>query len=589
MRIAVAAAFTLALFAGSAVAAPQPPFGRAGGFITDADGRVFISHGVNMVYKVAPYEPSAAGFGDDDAAFLQQEGFNSVRLGVIYKAVEPQPGIYDDAYIDKLVQTAALLEKHGIAPLVDFHQDMYNEKYQGEGWPDWAVFDDGVPNQPLVGFPNNYLVNPAVSRAFDNFWANVPGPGGVGIGDRYAQAWKHVAERFAAQDGVLGYDLINEPWPGTGWQQCINTAGCPAFDQGRFADFYRRTMTALRAGDTRHLAFYEPAVTFNFGGGTQLPKFDDSKAAMSWHDYCLSPTAGAGAPACTQAELKPFQNSQARTKSTTDPTLVTEFGATDDLSDIKRIVDYADQYMVGWQYWAYCGCSDPTTQGPGETQAIVKDPSKPPTGDNLKTVKLGVLVRPYPQLVAGAPKPWSFDEATKGSPLDYTTARAGGGSFAGRPTTEVFVPARQYPSGYAARVEGAAIASAPGAEVLELQACPGASEVKLTVTKGGQSAADCAPARGVAGAPAATSRLSLSVRPRRVVTGRRVRLRFHVSAGRVAIRGAKVRFAGHSARTNAAGRATMRVRLRRAGRRRAVASKPTFRRANAVVRIVRRR
>src|SRR5436190_8077349 len=231
MRIGVAAAIAFVLMAGTAAAAPDLPFGQGGGYITDADGRVFITHGVNMVYKVAPYEASAAGFGEDDARFLAREGFNSVRLGVIYKAVEPQPGVYDDAYIDEVAQTAALLAKHGIAPLVDFHQDMYNERYQGEGWPDWAVIDDGAPNQPLAGFPNNYLVNPALNRAFDNFWANTAGPGGVGLGDRYAQAWKHVAARFAGQDGILGYDLLNEPWPGTGWQQCANTSGCPAFDQ----------------------------------------------------------------------------------------------------------------------------------------------------------------------------------------------------------------------------------------------------------------------------------------------------------------------------------------------------------------------
>src|SRR3954468_3794132 len=118
MRIAVAAVIAWALLAASALAAPQAPFGRAGGFITDADGRVFISHGVNMVYKVTPYEPSAAGFGDDDAAFLAPEGFNSVRVGVIYKAVEPQPGVYDDAYVDQLAQTAGVLERHGVAPLV---------------------------------------------------------------------------------------------------------------------------------------------------------------------------------------------------------------------------------------------------------------------------------------------------------------------------------------------------------------------------------------------------------------------------------------------------------------------------------------
>ena len=200
MRVAIAVAAFCLVFAGTAAAAPRAPFSRAGGFLTDADGRVFISHGVNMVYKVAPYEPSASGFGEDDAEFLHEQGFNSVRLGVIYKAVEPSPGVYDDAYIDKIAQTAAMLAKHGIAPLVDFHQDMYNEKYQGEGWPDWAVIDDGALNQPQAGFPNNYLTNPALNRAFDNFWANTPGPGGVGIGDRYAQAWKHVAPRSAADD-----------------------------------------------------------------------------------------------------------------------------------------------------------------------------------------------------------------------------------------------------------------------------------------------------------------------------------------------------------------------------------------------------
>src|SRR5512133_2081886 len=116
MRIGVAGAIAWALLGGSALAAPQPPFGHAGRFITDSSGRVFTTHGVNLVYKVAPYEPSVSGFGDDDAAFLAREGFNSVRLGVIYKAVEPTPGSYDTAYLQKIAATAELLEKHGITP-----------------------------------------------------------------------------------------------------------------------------------------------------------------------------------------------------------------------------------------------------------------------------------------------------------------------------------------------------------------------------------------------------------------------------------------------------------------------------------------
>src|SRR4051812_34062353 len=49
-------------------AAPRPPLGHAGRWVTDATGRVVILHGVNMVNKRPPYAPAAAGFGRDDAA-----------------------------------------------------------------------------------------------------------------------------------------------------------------------------------------------------------------------------------------------------------------------------------------------------------------------------------------------------------------------------------------------------------------------------------------------------------------------------------------------------------------------------------------
>jgi endoglycosylceramidase len=51
-----------------------------------------ILRGVNMVAKLPPYDPAVLGFSDDDAAFLASEGFNTVRLGIIYKGLEPQRG-----------------------------------------------------------------------------------------------------------------------------------------------------------------------------------------------------------------------------------------------------------------------------------------------------------------------------------------------------------------------------------------------------------------------------------------------------------------------------------------------------------------
>src|SRR5207244_10883791 len=144
----------------------------------------------------APYFPAAIGFGDDDATFLAGEGYDVVRVGVIYAGVEPQPGVYDDAYLGQIADTVDTVARHGIVSVLDFHQDMYNERFAGEGWPDWAVQDDGLPNQPNLGFPGNYVGMPAVQRAFDHFWANDPGPDGVGLQDRYAAAWPPAAQRF---------------------------------------------------------------------------------------------------------------------------------------------------------------------------------------------------------------------------------------------------------------------------------------------------------------------------------------------------------------------------------------------------------
>ena len=188
-------------FGGAGEAADVPRPSQTGRWLLDPDGRVLMLHGVNMVTKTGSYAPSSTGFGADDAAFLADQGLTTVRLGLIWKAVEPAPGEYDDAYLADIRQTAELLAAEGIWMLLDFHQDLYNEKYQGEGAPNWAVQDDGLPNAPKLGFPLNYFVNIALNRAFDNFWKNVPGPGGVGLQDRYAAAWRHVAEYFGSTPG----------------------------------------------------------------------------------------------------------------------------------------------------------------------------------------------------------------------------------------------------------------------------------------------------------------------------------------------------------------------------------------------------
>jgi hypothetical protein len=88
----------------------------------------------------------------------------------------------------------------------------------------------------------------------------------------------------------------------------------------------------------------------------------------------------------------------------------------------------------------------------------------------------------------------------------------------------------------------------------------------------------------------ATARLKLTVRPRRVRTGRRVRFRFRVTkrvSGRARpVHRALVRFAGKRARSDRRGRARIVKRFRRTGRRRARASKRGHRPGRAIVRVV---
>ncbi|BBY57009.1 hypothetical protein MSAR_01450 [Mycolicibacterium sarraceniae] len=156
---------------GAAAVATQPtgplrPLTNTGTWLTTSDGQVVIVHGLNEVYKVAPYEPSASGFDEADAQFLQDNGFNVVRLGVIWAGVEPNSGEINTAYLDSIQQTVDMLADHGIYTIIDLHQDLYSSEFYGEGAPDWAS-DGGGRSNKNSGFPGNYYVNSAMNHAWD--------------------------------------------------------------------------------------------------------------------------------------------------------------------------------------------------------------------------------------------------------------------------------------------------------------------------------------------------------------------------------------------------------------------------------------
>src|SRR5436309_1215134 len=396
----------------SAVVAPSGTLTHAGRWIVDDKGRVVIVHGVNVPSKWAPATyPAALNFDDDDASLLAASGVNAVRLTVERYAAEPKAGQFDDAYVTHVQDSIRLLASHGIRSLVDFHQDEWGPVFLDNGFPDWMTVTDGLPNVYQVGFPGQYFLNPALNRAFDHFWANDVGPSGRRLQDDDAALLAHVAGRLAGDDGVLGYEVMNEPWPGSQYPTCVGPeVGCPAFDKGAYSAYYAKVIPAMRAADRKHSVWYEPLATFNDGIPTSMTPPKDANLGFAFHDYPICGAVGdgahqAGLPTPPDATCEPFDdkvmtNAEEHTATTGSALLQTEFGATMDTARIEHQLDVFDQHMMPWMFWSYTNYVD----------AVTNDGSlRPATGQNVNTAMVGTLARPYPQLVSGTPGGWNFD------------------------------------------------------------------------------------------------------------------------------------------------------------------------------------
>lgn len=442
---------------------PALPILHEGRWLTDAEGRVLLAHGVNMVSKQVPYYPSAFGFDDADAAWLEDNGFNVVRLGVLPTGLMPSPGHVDNAYIEHLASTVDTLARHHILVLLDFHQDGYGPAVGSDGFPPWMTLTDGAKNVPAP-FPTYYLTNPALQQAFQSFWNNQSGPDGVPLQQDYAEMAAAVARRFANDPWVLGYDVLNEPWPGTTWAPCLGSAGCPSLDAGELAPFYTRANQAIRSADTNHLVFGEPFVLFNFGQApTTIPlPGQDQESGLSFHQYA---TSAGGAQGVIDQAL-------AWSSRTGGALLDSEWGATSDPTAITTQADQLDSAMLPWIFWSF-------------DSYVVRNLSLPPTGGNLDKGVAEALARPHPLAVAGTPLSFSYDANTKTMAFSYSTNRVTGGRFRPGAITSVEIPRIAEPGGYRVTVEGGRVTSRPDAYMLAIRADPHATSVSVTVSPAG--------------------------------------------------------------------------------------------------------
>lgn len=181
--------------------------------LIDSSGAVFIPHGINMVCKDSKHN-YIGDYSENDFAWLKEKGFNLIRLGLIWDGCEPEPYKYDTEYfkkIDSIIEKAAAV---GIPVFLDMHQDLYGAKFE-DGAPLWATMDNGEEHIRTELWSESYLMSRAVQCSFDNFWNNAKANDGVGIKDHYIDLWKFIADRYKDNPFVIGYDVINEPFPGT--------------------------------------------------------------------------------------------------------------------------------------------------------------------------------------------------------------------------------------------------------------------------------------------------------------------------------------------------------------------------------------
>ena len=179
----------------------------------DPSGRDLILHGINVVNK-NPKTEYVGHITAEEMARFRSWGFNVVRLGIIWDGLEPEPGKYNEEYlsgIDEMIKWAA---ENELYVFLDMHQDLYSVEFS-DGAPSWATITDGEPHNTGDIWSDSYLISPAVQHAFDNFWINTPAPDGIGIQDHYIALWKHIAERYANNPAIIGFDIMNEPFMGS--------------------------------------------------------------------------------------------------------------------------------------------------------------------------------------------------------------------------------------------------------------------------------------------------------------------------------------------------------------------------------------
>lgn len=483
------------------VGAPAGPAGLPQ--ILDGSGREVLLRGVNLTglrddYVAngsldPPYPETTAAYRNgqcpgwdlgvymapvcrSDARQLAGFGYDVVRLTVSWSLLEPQPGVVNQAYIDRIAQVIGWLRAVGIYTVIDMHQDawskyLYTEAgttcppptdpiggfHEADGAPAWASAHL-LPGCAAHGVRD---LDPAVQEDFQRLYSDLPGPDGAGLEEHYAAVVAALAARFANDPAVAGYELLNEPEPG------YMPPG--VMDATELFPFYAKVISTVRARvpGFHQLFFIEPDITRDI--------LDRSAVAGPWSLYSGYPNVVYGPHVYTgvftlNAELGASQlgllyppnggydTAVSDARSLGLPLWVGEFGNGVDQDNTLLRAQYSNQDRLGvggalW-YWKGFSALD------GHWSVLYDDSTHV---DAPYPSRVQFTDRAYPIYVAGQLTSLAYDPDSRDFAM---SARSGPISPAHPPqATVIYVPAS---------VTGAV--SASGARVTLVSALGGARE-----------------------------------------------------------------------------------------------------------------
>jgi hypothetical protein len=307
--------------------------------IVDESGRTVLLRGFNTSTLLEP-TVLRSPLDEEDAAMMESDGFDVVRVAVSWGRLEPQRGQWDQGYLESIADTVAMLTSHHLWVVLDMHFLDWSSSFGGSGAPAWASLP-GAPDLHIgvLGDWQRHL-SPAVNVANTYFWVAPDWQAD------FMRAWQLLAERFRGDSGVAGYDIYNEP----------HAIPLPPvrFEKSFMWPLYARTIDAIGAVDPNHLFIVEGQLLSTFG--TAIVPLAAPNLVYSPHEY-----TGSLVPPTFEGSAQPLDDHvrQSANEASRVPAAlwIGEWGIGSTQSQATAWIDDALEAFTaagaGWAWWQW--------------------------------------------------------------------------------------------------------------------------------------------------------------------------------------------------------------------------------------------